>query len=469
MNADEALRLIEERIRASGKKPLNDLQRTIFRGAWIGKDYKEIHQDCDQVGLDHLMRNVGPRLWRLLGDIVSDELGERVEVRKESLRGPIERLSDRRSPLVVVSEQPTPSTVAWLQGDLPPADDLNNFDAWALKTCNRKQSWGQAPDAALFQGRAAAIATLSQWVEEDACRLIALVGTAGIGKTDLSVKLAEHLRERFEILVWRSLDPAITGQPPPPLKDLLADLMRCLADDSFSPDLAGLIDCLRHHRCLVVLDGFEAVLQNTVLSGDYSPGYENYADLLKRVSDTHHSSCLIITSQEKPREIEAREGDRAPTRSYGVPGLDPQDVENLFMAKGSFLATDADWRSLTLQYDGNPRFLQQIATTVINAFGRDLSRFLNYRPDSALFVGEIRRSLEQQLSRLSYAEMNLIRELARNRETMTLEEIQQLVQTSMSSHHLLEVLLSLVRRSLLTSSAISYSLHPLVMKYLTDG
>ncbi|MDX2241348.1 MAG: NACHT domain-containing protein [Leptolyngbyaceae cyanobacterium bins.302] len=466
MNADEALRFIEELIHSSGEKPLSDLQRSIFRGAWTGKDYKEIHRDCGQVGLDHIMRNVGPRLWKRLSRLVSDRLGEPIEVRKEVLQGPIERLYNLLLPQNSVPFEPEVLPEPFLEP--PPAAD-NFDDFWNSRSLNRKQDWGQAPDTSLFQGRLQELHTLYQWVEEDGCRLIALVGTAGSGKTDLSVKLTERLRDRFELVLWRSLDSALTGYAPPLLPTLLAELTQFLTDTATTPDLAGFIDCIRRQRCLIVLDGFEAVLQSKVLSGEYQPGYENYSDLLKRVSDTSHLSCVLLTSREKPREIEARDGEKAPVRSHQVPGLEPDDVQNLFFAKGTFLSTEQDWRSLTHQYEGNPRFLQQVATTISSAFGRDVSRFLTYQQDKAIFVGDIRRSLDQQLGRLSYAEVTLIRELARHREPATLEEIQQLVKASMSSDHLLEVLLSLVRRSLLKSSSISYALAPLITEFMAEN
>lgn len=472
MNVDEALRFIEDLIDRSGEDPLNDLQRSIFRGAWVGKNYKEIWQECPQVSLDHIMRNVGPNLWKLLSRVSSQQVGEAIKVRKESLQGPIERVRDRLLP------RPQPNLEPQFEV-APPSDSPDNClplqavellppfaFAWQTQSVNREQDWGQAPAASQFQGRSQELDTLDQWVEEEGCRLVALLGTAGIGKTDLSVKLAERLRDRFEWVVWRSLDPEISGQPPPTLPELLTDLLTFLTGAPTPPSLTHLIDCLRHQRCLIVLDGLEAVLQSKVLSGQYHPGYETYSDLLKRVSDSHHQSCLILTSREKPQEIEAREGESAPVRSQFILGLSPEAVQQLFATKGNFTATASDWRSLTHQYDGNPRFLQQVATTIASAFGRDVSRFLDYWQDQAILVGEIRSALEQQIGRLSYPEVTLIQELARHSEPTTLEEIQTWMQSSMSAHHLLEVLLSLVRRSLLQSSALSYTLHPLIQAYL---
>ncbi len=65
MNVEEALEFANKLVLNRTGKALNDLQRMIFRGAWQGKSFMEIHQNCrDRYGLDRLMRNVGPELHR---------------------------------------------------------------------------------------------------------------------------------------------------------------------------------------------------------------------------------------------------------------------------------------------------------------------------------------------------------------------------------------------------------------------
>ncbi|NJN86133.1 MAG: hypothetical protein HC881_07205 [Leptolyngbyaceae cyanobacterium SL_7_1] len=75
-----------------------------------------------------------------------------------------------------------------------------------------KTDWGEAVDAPVFFGRTSELATLSQWIAHDRCRLIGLFGMGGIGKTSLSVRLAKHFTyppdvapSAFEWVVWRSL------------------------------------------------------------------------------------------------------------------------------------------------------------------------------------------------------------------------------------------------------------------------
>jgi len=83
-------------------------------------------------------------------------------------------------------------------------------------------SWGEAVDVSVFYGRAQELAILRRWVVEDRCRLLTLTGMGGIGKTALSVKLAEQVQAEFEFVIWRSLRNA------PPVQELLADLLNVL-------------------------------------------------------------------------------------------------------------------------------------------------------------------------------------------------------------------------------------------------
>lgn len=79
----------------------------------------------------------------------------------------------------------------------------------------------------------------------DRCRLIAVVGMGGIGKTALSVKLAEHIQDNFDFVIWRSLRNA------PPLKDILSDWIEFLCDgerdssENVIHRISQLIECLR--------------------------------------------------------------------------------------------------------------------------------------------------------------------------------------------------------------------------------
>lgn len=89
---------------------------------------------------------------------------------------------------------------------------------------NTRQDWGEAVDVSVFYGRTEELTMLGQWLLKDHCRLIALLGMGGVGKTSLSVRLAEQIKAQFEYVIWRSLRNA------PLVEDILADLIEFLSD-----------------------------------------------------------------------------------------------------------------------------------------------------------------------------------------------------------------------------------------------
>jgi DNA-binding CsgD family transcriptional regulator len=95
---------------------------------------------------------------------------------------------------------------------------------------HRQQDWGQAPDVSVFYGRTEELTTLKQWVVSDNCRLVALLGLAGSGKTTLSVQLASQVQNEFDLVIWRSLRSA------PAPSDFLTNLIELFSNPQ-KPDV----------------------------------------------------------------------------------------------------------------------------------------------------------------------------------------------------------------------------------------
>src|SRR5207247_10519936 len=57
------------------------------------------------------------------------------------------------------------------------------------------RDWGEAPDTIGFVGRAAELARLRGWLLEERCRLVAVFGMGGIGKTTLAARLARTVAD----------------------------------------------------------------------------------------------------------------------------------------------------------------------------------------------------------------------------------------------------------------------------------
>ncbi|GAB4459108.1 MAG: hypothetical protein Fur0044_51980 [Anaerolineae bacterium] len=65
--------------------------------------------------------------------------------------------------------------------------------------------WGETPDLGSFYGREREQESLERWLVADRCRLVALVGMGGIGKTVLATKVARQVASHFDYVIWRSL------------------------------------------------------------------------------------------------------------------------------------------------------------------------------------------------------------------------------------------------------------------------
>ena len=154
------------------------------------------------------------------------------------------------------------------------------------------------------------------------CRLVSIVGMAGIGKTALSVKLATQIQDEFESVVWRSLRHVT------PLEDLLESLIQSLSNtekllinNTLIKRFYWLINYFQKHRCLLIIDGVDAIFRSGYLAGIYREGYENYGELFKEIGKEAHQSCLLLTSQEKLSEVSFLEGETSPIRSLKLGGL----------------------------------------------------------------------------------------------------------------------------------------------------
>ncbi len=326
--------------------------------------------------------------------------------------------------------------------------------------------WVGALDISSFYGRERELTELSRWILEEHCRLISILGMSGIGKSALVSLLGQQLAPSFEAVLWRSVRDA------PMCEDLVADCITFYSETpsaefpaSLERRIDQLIARLQKRRCLLVLDNVETLLEEKDSNGNYRPGYEGYARLIQRLAETAHQSCVLLTSREKLKELNALEGSHSPVRTLRLMGLLREDALSLLADKdlrGDALA----WQQFIATYVGNPLVLKIVAQTIVDLFSGDIADFL--RDGEHIFSG-IRGVLRQQVNRLTNLEQTFLTWLAVTREWTSLEQLLQLHTPRVLRRRALEAVEALRRRSLLElGQQASYTLQSVVMEYLTD-
>jgi WD40 repeat protein/transcriptional regulator with XRE-family HTH domain len=274
--------------------------------------------------------------------------------------------------------------------------------------------WGDAPDTSVFYDRALELAQLQEWLLVDRCRLIAILGMGGIGKTSLATKVAHLLQDQFEVVIWRSLRTA------PPVEDILDEFLRAITPDTVldSPpklarQLQQLLDHLRRRRYLLVLDNAEAVIAEGEHAGKYRAGFAGYGELLRCVGESSHQSCLLITSREALHELPMLHGVDRPVRVLHLSSLSHAGSCALLAHKG-LSGKQQSWAALTSWYSGNPLVLQLVGETIRELFQGDIDRFLQH--ERALFSG-VRELMAGQFARLAPLERDVVVWLAIGSDT----------------------------------------------------
>lgn len=326
---------------------------------------------------------------------------------------------------------------------------------------NTIKDWGEAPDVGVFYGRIQELATLKQWIVQDYCRIVALLGMGGIGKTATCVKLVEQIQDNFDYFIWRSL------RYTPPCESLLSHLMPIFSSGQQThPDLSQLINFLCEHRCLVIMDEVDAILGDGQ-AGSFSSRYEGYKELIRRIGETRElQSCLVLIGREKPLEIALLECDTQKVRSLLLTSLG-EAAQKIFREK-ELLYHKESWQELIHMYGGNPLELKMISTTIKEVFAGDVKEYLK---QNTIVIGDkFLQILEQQFIRLGDLEKRIMYEMASYGEPISYVELQNNLSVSVPKSEIIKAVQSLGWRSLIEkitqTSETFFTLQPVISKYV---
>ncbi len=452
MNAKEVIQAIDDLVFAKQGRWLEEPEKIVLRSAWLDLDYKDIAENS-LYDINLLQRRVAPKLWVLLTGI----LGSGEKVTKKRLRGIVEKQI--------------------LLADKEPAK-------WNEAVAGVPILSGNLPDTSNFYGRTPELAMLKELIAQERC--VAIVGTAGVGKSALVAKLVQTLRMgsyEFNNFIWKSVSYS------PLLTDLVADLLRILAysenqeldlPESIQARTSKLFDYLRSHRCLVILDSAESLLQGdrNTDSNPYGRQYAEYGTFFNRIIEEQHQSCLLLTSREPFIDFNRLQKKGQPVRTVKLEGLGKEALE-IFRLYG--LTNEDKWGDLIQTYRGNPLSLKMLAEKIQRFFCGSVKDFLDFQ--TVLMTDILQESLDElfeEKGRLTILEKQIMfyltEELAQESvNSITLSELLKNFKSrqkrEVTTSEVLEAIEALYERSLIEqerndSKEVLLSLEPQVVKYV---
>lgn len=410
-------------------------------------------------------------LRALTGDDITT-IAEKLQVRPEAIR---QRLSQVYQKFEIGGKGPVKLAKLQQRLQVRYQEQQTGGDAVSTVVVKRQRrdrprwDWGEAPDVPTFYGRDQELNDLHQWIVEEHCRLVALVGLGGIGKTAIAKKLAEKVQQggNFERLIWRSLRNAPTPEK------LLEDLLECFGNfpsdrpQDIETQISLLIEGLRESRCLLILDDFETIIQGGTRLKPYPEGYEAYGMLLRQVGELEHKSCLLLNSYEKPREVASLERSTKAIRSLQLNGLSLDEAKKIL--KDRHLAQEDTWKDLIDLARGNPLLLNIESAYIFSLFQGNVAEFLSL---GTWIFEESREGFDRHFAKFSALEQKISRYLATEENPVSFQDLKKNLDDSSSNSQLIEELRSLQNRSWLEvsqnkdASKTFYELPKILKKYV---
>ena len=457
MNLKEMLKVADDIVFAKTGRHLDDLEEAVLRGTLQHETYKQIAKDFDCSGSN--VRNAGSKLWKIL----AKELGE--DVNKSNFKSAMERLQNANlfnfAQDVVVSGSFNICGESRHPPDTPNPHQQNENISQSESIETLHNDLSEMPDLGAFYNRIPELSTLTNWILQQRCRLIAITGISGIGKTALTVQLVQQIKDEFEYVIWCDFDSL------PTLAEFQSNLIRIISQ-SEQLDLSAnnhkslpLIKYLQKYRCLVILDNIQNLFISGELVGKYKSGYEDYRTLFKQIKELSHQSCVVLIGWEQPRIITEVKSENSLIRTLRLTGLDIVAAREIFRDNG--LTEIDNWDAIIQRYQGNPFWLNSIANLMQDLGECEIKVLIN---DTLLLPEDVKDSLQQQCDRLSEIEKQVLSLLAKENHPVNLVKL--LENSKINSSDLINALQSLLKRCLIEQQGNFYTVLPLIKQYITS-
>ncbi len=431
MDLDTAIDYVNNVLKANARRELKNPEIVVFRFSWQGMTFEQM-ANSSSYSSNYLMRDIAPKLWKTLSAIFQENIS------KSNLRLKLCKLYELS------------------QLKLATSNKQNN-------RTNDRWDWKDAiSSASVGYGRTKELQALQQAIAQDGCRLIKIWGLSGSGKTLLMKSLGEQIQDDYEVVIWRNLAEC------PSLEELLEDILRKefnIIEVDRTQILFQLINKMRLHSCLILLDGMESLLQTKTLAGKYLSNRENYGDFFRLVSESSHQSCLVVTSLENFDETSNSKDSLIYNQK--LVGLTLAEAKTLL--EGENIKIDPTVEDLVTYYQGNPAILIVVAQIIRELFNGNVSEFLEQK---SLIINNIARLLNRSFDRLSVLETEILYWLASESMPMSLSAIQQDIPLSIYPIESLEALKSLTGRLLVETTLVEkrsvFMLSPMIREFVTN-
>ena len=435
VNFDSVLSLIDKTLSPTYLSPTQEI---VLREVWNGKTYSKMA--CDYNYDPEYIKSVGCNLWQTLSRAFDEQITKSNFV--PFMRQKITQLTDETKSQLV--ERQDRALFTELEGK---------------PICH----WTTAPNIKNFVGREEEIKKLDSWSQEPDCRCIIVSGMVGCGKTTLVTKLAREIKDRYDYVVWVSLEQT------PPLTTLLNNYLKLMhqqLEDRSEPKyselnflLSEFIYCLQQRKILLVIDGLECVLQVSKANIYFKQEFEDYGQLLRSVVSTNHQSLLISTTRVRPKLLEYYGGNQAVFLE--LQGLNPENTKMFFDTQNNIQLNEQKilFFSEILQY--NPQFLK-----IVNNHLDDFSENNIEQTIEEISMLEVIVSLlKLELSCLSDLEHEIIYWLA-ILSSSSVKELSYYIKQTQGKFNFSQSVNCLVKRSLVIKNDDTYVLMPIMKSYL---
>lgn len=317
-----------------------------------------------------------------------------------------------------------------------------------------RRNLSEAPPLSDFYGRTQELAELRKWLTQERCRLVVVHGIGGIGKSALVRHLVDKIADKYEYLIWLSLESA------PLFQQILIKLVQFLSKgEKESGDISEIIQYLHDQRCLIILDNWEEI------TGADSEDYAKYNSFLEKVAKVSHKSTLLLITRNLTHNIEILDSQLVRLKKIGY--LTYKDAKEILIAEG-LTGTDRELEEFSRRYS-NPWILKRITPQIHTVFDGEVSPFM----DISIFVDDVITDfLDRQFKEIKKDEINIIYWVAIRRNSATWNQLVQDIQQFLNYNQLFQTLNDLIeRRSLIAKNIedipIRYVLDPVILKYTT--